>query len=113
MERRTARKAKQTQRLGVDVEEGQDVNAPVTGASTTALKKGKGKALKNKPAKRQKYSEEAESYDDSTSDTDSPTGNAQPARRKASYRRKRPYITVKPPTWDGKKTSWPEFEEQF
>ena len=68
--RRTARKAKQTERFGVDVEEGQDVNAPVTGASTTALKKGKTKALINKPAKRQRYSEEAESYDDSTSDTD-------------------------------------------
>ena len=77
MARRTARKAQQTQRLGVDVEEGHDVNAPVTGASATALKKSKGKALKNKPVKRPKYSEEAESYDDSdsytTSDTDDST----------------------------------------
>ena len=72
--RKTARKAKQTQRFGVDVEEGQEVNAPVTGASTTTLKKGKTKAVINKPVKRQRYSEEATSYDDSTSDTDSSTG---------------------------------------
>ena len=52
--RKTARKAKQTQRFGVDVEEGQKVNATVTGAFTTTLKKGKTKALITKPAKRQR-----------------------------------------------------------
>ena len=69
--RKTARKAKQTQRFGVDVEEGQEVNPPVTGTSTTTLKKGKTKAVIKKQAKRQRYSEEATSYDDSASDTDS------------------------------------------
>ena len=111
--RKTARNAKQTQRYGVDIEEGQEVNPPVTGTSTTTLKKGKSKVVKKKQVKRQRYSEEATSYDDSASDTDSSRGHARPGRRKASYSRKRAYISVKPPTWDGQKESWPEFEEQF
>ena len=122
MSRKTTRQPQKTQRLGIedneghDDNEGNDVNTAEAGTSTTAPKKGK--SSKPKPGKRAKHSEEeAGSYDDSdsytASDTDDSTGNVLPVRRKASYRRRRPYITVKPPTWDGQKTSWPEFEEQF
>ena len=83
MSRKTTRKAQKTQRLGVDAEEGHDINTAVAGPSTTAHKRGKAPITKS--VKRAKYSEEAESYDDSESYTASDTEDSTPCIREDMF----------------------------